>query len=157
MWREKLLMSRFRAIPYKPDHFDLLEIRERELINMSIMGEGKQRLTVLSQSGNCFTTMYKGKIIGVVGWFEMWPTVCEVFILPTIYIGESSLIFAKAMKNYLHSFEKLKKYKRVQVTAVNDKLHCRWLSWLEFNKEGILKNYGPNGEDCLMWARYSDD
>lgn len=149
-------MNKFKMIVYRPDHFDLLEIRERELHSLGIIKNGKERMDLLSQTGNCFTMMFGGKILGVVGWFELWPGVCEVFVLPTIFMFEAGRVFAKAIKIRLNVFEKVKKFRRIQVTAVKDKTHTRWLSWLGFNIEGTLKNYGPNGEDFLMWARYID-
>lgn len=150
-------MNKFKMIPYKLDHFDLLEIREREVQSMNIIGRAKERMEVLAQTGNCFTMIYSGKIIGVMGWFEHWPEVCELFVLPTIYLSEAGFIFARTMKRYLHSFEKVRNFRRVQVTAVKDILHNRWLSWLGFVIEGTLKKYGPNGEDFIMWARYKED
>ena len=149
-------MNKFKMIVYKSDHFDLLEIRERELRSIGIIKNGKERMDLLSQTGSCFTMIFNGKILGVVGWLEFWPGMCELFVLPTIYLPEAGVVFAKAMKKRLHSFEKIKKFQRIQVRSVKDKLHIRWLSWLGFNIEGTLKNYGVDGEDFLMWARYTD-
>lgn len=146
-------MSRFKLIPYKPDHFDLLEIREREVRTMQIIGHGKERMNALSQMGTCFIMMFDGRVLGAVGWFEFWPGVCELFVLPSIYLPKAGIVFAKAMKKHLHSFEKIKRFRRIQVTAVKDMVHIRWLTWLGFVTEGVLKNYGPNGEDFMMWAR----
>lgn len=146
-------MSKFRIIPYRPDYFDLLEIREREIQSMGVIGDAKKRMDVLSQTGNCFIMLFDGRLLGVVGWFEFWPGVCEVFVLPTIYMSKAGLVFARAIKKHLYNLEKVKKFQRIQVMAVKDKRHTRWLTWLGFNIEGTLKKYGPNGEDFLMWAR----
>lgn len=146
-------MNDFKVVVYKPDHFDLLEIREREVGSMGIIGKAKEKMAALSQVGNCFTMIFDGKILGVVGWFELWPGVCELFVLPTIHLPGAGRVFAKAMKKYLFSFEKVKNARRIQITSVKDELHIRWLTWLGFTIEGTLKQYGPNGEDFLMWAR----
>lgn len=149
-------MSKFKVIPYKPDHFDLLEVRVHEQESLRAIKNGKEILNAKLQNNCCFTMMYDGRMLGVMGWFDYWPGFCEILIVPSPYLAEYGKVAAKHIKQYFNQFEKINNYKRIQVTAVKDDLHHNWLSWMGFLVEGTLKNYGPNGEDFMMWARCAD-
>lgn len=143
-------------VPFDPAHIDLIDVREREAVGVFQLPNMKAKLSALATAGECFTFVYSGIILGVVGWIEFWPGVCEVFVVPSKYIGNYRIIFAKRIKENLIHLEKVLKYHRIQVTAVDDELHNRWLKWLGFTQEGVLRKYGVKGEDFIMWSRCKD-
>jgi hypothetical protein len=42
--------------------------------------------------------------------------------------------------------------RRFQTVAVDDNLHNRWLSFIGFEVEGLMKEYSVDGEDYKLWA-----
>ena len=67
-------------------------------------------------------------------------------------MSQYSIGFAKCIKRALNSgiFET---YHRIQIQAMDDDLHNRWLKFLGFELEGVFKKYDAQGNDYKMWAR----
>lgn len=91
-----------------------------------------------------------GTVLGVMGAVTLLPNVCEVFILASEDQTAHAITFAKCVRKELYTLRA--KYRRIQATAICDDFHKRWLSWLGFECEGILKSYGLNGEDMAIWG-----
>lgn len=98
--------------------------------------------TILSASG--------GTVLGVIGATNILPGVCEVFVLATKDQSAHPIIFAKSVRKELYTLKE--KYRRIQAVARDDDFHARWLNWLGFEKEGVLKKFGLHGEDMGMWG-----
>ena len=88
-----------------------------------------------------------------MGALELWPGACEVWVIPSTHIKRYSLVFAKLVKKNLKNLEETFGYHRVQVTALNDELHSHWLTFLGFEKEGVLRKYTLKQQDFAMWSR----
>lgn len=89
-------------------------------------------------------------ILGVLGVVPMTPGVCEVFIIASEQQKDHPLTFARAIRKELFTLKA--KFRRIQAVSKPDAFHRRWLSWLGFLEEGLLKKYGLDGEDMLMWG-----
>lgn len=89
-------------------------------------------------------------VLGVMGAVPLLPHVCEVFILASEDQTLHPITFAKAVRKELYTLKG--KYRRIQATSQNDDFHSRWLNWLGFNREGVLRCYGLHGEDMVMWG-----
>jgi hypothetical protein len=91
-----------------------------------------------------------GVVLGVLGAVPTMPGVCEVFIVASEDQQRFPLVFVRGVREELYTLRS--KYRRIQAISKNDKFHSRWLSWLGFEREGLMKKYGLNGEDMLMWG-----
>ena len=143
-----------KIVPFHPEHLNLMEIREHEMENVLSIKNSLERLEALTASGTCGTILYDGKILGVMGIFDMWKGVCEVWVLPSKNIPQHSLVFARVIKKYLKNIIELKHYNRIQVSALNDKLHNRFFEWLGFELEtpNGMKNFSFDGSNYNMWS-----
>ncbi len=141
-------------IDFHPAHMDLMEIREHELENVCF-GDYKEKFTTLSRMGVSGTAVYNGEILCVIGSFDMWEGVCEVWVLPSKSIEKHKLIFARLVKQQLVALEEVGNYHRVQVTALNDEFHNRFFTWLGFTREtpNGMKNFTKQKNNYNMWAR----
>ena len=88
-----------------------------------------------------------------MGFFELCPGVCEVWVLPSKYIPKHGFIFAKIIKSNLEQLWETRGYHRIQVHALDDKIHNRWLKWLGFKCEGILEKYSTKQQNFKIWAK----
>ncbi len=141
-------------IDFHPAHMDLMEIRDHE-VNEVCFGNYKEKFTTLSKLGVSGTIIYDGEILCVVGTFDMWEGVCEVWILPSKAIERHKLIFARTVKQQLLALEEVGNYHRIQVTALDDAFHNRFFKWLQFERETPygMKNFTKNKSTYNMWAR----
>ncbi len=91
-----------------------------------------------------------GKVLGIIGAVPMIPGVCEVFILASEEQINHPIPFGRLIKREVFTLKR--QYRRIQAVSKPDNFHYRWLSWLGFKAEGVLKAYGMNGEDMVMWG-----
>lgn len=141
-------------ITFHPEHLNLMDVRKHEIENVLALQNAREKLEALTDSGVCGTILYDGKILGVMGIFDMWKGVCEVWVLPSNNISNHKLIFARVVKKYLKNILDLKFYKRIQVTALNDDLHNRFFKWLGFELETPMgmQNFSFDGSNYHMWS-----
>lgn len=132
-------------VPFKPDHFDLLEMRahERTLDQAQLRG-----VAAISKSS---TFIIDGRILCVAGILELWTGVAEVFIIPSIYVSQYSVPFLLRTKTVLNAWQK--RYHRLQTASVDNEETNRFMTALGFKCEGVLVKYGANGLNYRQWAR----
>lgn len=133
-------------VPFIPEHFARMDVKAdaREAAKHPAMIPALERVghTVLANDG--YT------VLGVIGAVPTVPGVCEVFILATETQARFPVSFARVIRKELFTLKD--KYRRIQSVSKCDEFHYRWLSWLGFSAEGVLKRYGLNGEDMIMWG-----
>ncbi len=141
-------------IKFHPEHLNLMDVREHEVKNILKVEGAKERLEALIEVGTSGTIVYDGKILGVMGIFDIWKGVCEVWVLPCKNIPQHALIFARIIKKYLNNIVGLKHYDRIQVTALNNKTQNRFFQWLGFELEtpNGMKNFSNAGCNYNMWS-----
>ena len=63
---------------------------------------------------------------------------------------------ARATANLIDSFYNDNKLVRIQASVnVNDNKSISFAKWLGFKEEGVMKQYGPNGDDYIRLARFA--
>lgn len=98
-----------------------------------------------------------GVVLGLIGAMPRIPGVVEVFLIsskeqrsPKYKIG-----FAKAIKKVLFDFRS--KYRKIQSISYDTKELRKFHRFLGFTEEGLLKKYGMNNEDMIMWGLVCQD
>lgn len=141
-----------RVIPFKKEHIECMEIREYEQNTTLKIPQLQIALQSWEQSNNAGTLIHDGRVIAILGFWELWSGVCELYVLPSVYTAKYPLAFAKTAKRILESGI-FNNYRRIQIQAPDDELHNRWVKFLKFEKEGTFKKYDQLGNDLNMWAR----
>jgi len=142
-----------KVIPFKKEHLEVMEIRDYEKQTVCERPEFKRAMAIWETSRIAGTIVYDGRILAIMGSLDLWPGVCELFVLPSKYLSQYPIPFARCIKHAIYNSGMFDNYGRVQIQAADDKLHNRWLKFLNFEKEGTLRKYGLAGEDINMWAR----
>jgi hypothetical protein len=141
------------VIPFILEHLKLIELEKDDLFGTVLMTDVEKRLELFQSLGNGVTIIYKNIILGIIGFYEMWPRVCELWAAPSIYMKKYSLVYSRILKKYVEEICENLKFRRVQVTTLNNEKYNRWLKFLNFQSEGILRSYSYCGEDFKMWSR----
>ncbi len=143
-----------KVIQFHPEHLNVMDLRQHEIDNVLAIQNSRERIEALTSSGTCGTIVYDGKILGSMGIFDMWVGVCEVWVLPSVLVPQHALIFARVIKRYLDNIIELNHYKRIQVSALNDKTHNRFFEWLGFDREtpNGMKGFSLKGCNYNMWS-----
>ena len=134
-------------LPFTREHLALMRVKA-DVIEVAVspnIGETLENLgakTIFSADGKI--------VLGVVGAHRLLPNVAEVFVLASEDQKDHAITFAKCVRKELYTLKA--KYRRIQATSICDDFHKRWLEWLGFECEGVLKAYGLNGEDMAIWG-----
>lgn len=141
-------MNRIQQVPFKPEHMDVLIMREheRELIDPA-------KFTEMALKNNCFTFLINGVPLCLVGWVKLWHGVADVFVVPSVHVPYFPKSFYKAVKHYLDILEQDVGLRRMQTTSLADDETDSWMEHLGFKCEGTLEQYTINKLDYRMWAR----
>ena len=143
---------KYEIVPFKPEHWDMIEFREFEKETMGKM-LNEVRLRV-DAAGPAYTGLVNGKVAGFAGVIIMWPGVGEGWILGSDLFSKNKLWFLRNVKRYLGKIMNTHQMHRVQTTVLHGHTNLiRLVEFLGMRFEGRMKHYGPNGEDYLMYGR----
>lgn len=145
-------MINAKTIPFKVEHLEVMDIRDYELQTTFQLQNVQAGLKILEQSKTAGTIFYDGRVIAIMGLQELWPGVCELWVFPSKYLKAYAIPFARTIRKAITSGI-LSGYHRVQIQALDDDLHNRWIKFLGFEKEGTLRRYDKFGNDYNMWSR----
>ena len=141
-----------KVIPFKVAHYECLEPREYEASSVCCMPNLNFALKDWEDRKCAGTILHDGRILAIFGFYELWPGVCELFILPSKYTIKYPVAFARCVKRTIESGV-FNNHHRVQLRGIDDKTHNKFNEFLGFEKEGTFKKYDSAGNNFNMWAR----
>lgn len=150
---QKRMSKNFGLLPFSPGHLGFMELREREKTMLDMLAT-PEALTILK----AVTIVEYGpddfiRVLGVVGMRLMWEGVADVFLIPCLHLNKRNTIgFVRQVKAAMKIARDEYRIRRFQTVAVDDELHNRWLSFIGFEEEGLMKEYSVSGEDYKLWA-----
>lgn len=146
-------MNDFEIIDFKIEHFEELECRSYESQFVKMFKNPLQAVTQLTKSGPSFTLIIRDQILAIGGFFKYWDGVFECWQIPSKNVPAYAKNYSRHVRYKMREFERQYNIKRVQSSCPNDDSHDRWMKFLGFSKECILKKFGPLGEDYALHAR----
>lgn len=134
-----------RLVPFTSNHLAQMDVKA----DAKIAADDPKMVPALESYGSTLLTD-DGKVLAIIGAVPTVPGVCEVFVLASDLQAVHPQSFARPVKRLVLKLRK--EYRRIQAVSLADDFHHRWLSWLGFKAEGVLKKYGMQGEDMIMWG-----
>lgn len=145
-------MSNHKAIPFKAAHIECMDIREQELNLLNSNPKFLRSLPYLESEKCAITIISKGIVIAVLGYIELQKGVFEIWLIPSKHIYKDSIAFARLVWYYKNTILEHFDWHRLQVIAADDDLHNRWVRFLKFEREGLLRSWGPDKQDFVIWS-----
>lgn len=142
-------MNNANIITFHPNHFDLLEIRDREKNVISL-----EVINAIASEGVAFSIVFKGVFLAVIGMTQIWNGVAVAYVVPSVYAKKYPVPFVRTVKRMLESTEKAMNLHRIQTDSFDDEETNKWMMFLGFHDEGVMKQFSPLKEDYRRWARY---
>lgn len=140
---------------YKPEHaYDILERNVRDIdLQLSQYLNWEEQCKLFAEHP-AYTLFVNGDVVACGGVVLMGFDRGEAWTLFSILISRYPKAVIKATKSCLKNIVSEQNLKRVQA-LVNPKYTKghRFLSFLGFQKEGLLRFYGPNGENMTLYSR----
>ena len=143
-----------RIVPFDMAHVNLMDLKEEYVDEVFRTPAGLEQLEIAAEAGDAFTLMHDGRILCVGGVSNVWTGVGQVWLIPSQYVNDYSLIFVKYVKNFLGSMMKSHGLHRMQaVISAELPNGQKWITKLGFTKEGLMAHYSPNGIDYYLYAK----
>lgn len=147
-------MIKFNSVPFRVDHVDLMDLRPEEIAGSNLENARKRISELALQSEQALTYTYGGRVIAAMGFMLIWDGVIQGWVVPTVYVADVPVAFAKTVKRYVESVAETFKCHRFQTGSYVDPLHKRWMKFLGFESEGVLKQFTPDKRDYENYARF---
>jgi len=135
-------------ITFKKEHLEIMDIGAREAGLLSAEGSGE----ALENSSMAFTGIIDGRIIACGGVVVNRYGAGEVWLLPSTRLKDHKLEVCKAIKQWLDGVVVDAGLHRLQSHCIDDDFHAAWMTFLGFEKEGVLRQY-IKGTDYAIWGK----
>lgn len=93
----------------------------------------------------------EGRILAIVGFAEVWwPGRFYVWGLLADRIGHKMVTITRSGRRFMENLP----HRRIEMTVTaGHEEGFRWAKLLGFQCEGLMRCYGPQGEDCFLFSR----
>lgn len=83
-----------------------------------------------------------------------WKGFGEYWLVPSVHVKHfPKAVFKTAVEFIEDTIDKLGLYRVQAVIMANNPAHVRWIEALGFEREGLMKKFGPMKEDKFLYAR----
>ncbi len=140
------------SIPFKPGHLDLMPIKEIYAGDPTLI---ERTHYICSSPGVlAYTLVRNGLVIAVIGGHILWPGVMQVWMITSDRCREFPKDFHTSILKTMDFVIARYNLRRIQceVKYGYDE-GVRWITSLGFQCEGIMREYGPEGSDYILYAR----
>ena len=143
-----------RIVPFQVEHLEVFNMRESDAKRLAMDPRTADKMIALANMHTGGTLFYDGRIVGIFGYYEMWPGVIELWAFPSVYAKRYAMIYLRSVKRYLNGIVESFKPHRVQTCALADELHDEWMKFLGLECEiDILRQYSADKQDYRMWSK----
>jgi hypothetical protein len=154
MWRDIPGVS---IIPFHWGHPYAANLREFDQAYFRDVPNYRDVLRMYQATGNAYTAMVGGKVACCFGYQTLWPGVAEAWMLTSDQVNTKAVSLTRSAGRYFDHIATKEALRRLQITVnARHRLAVRWADALQFTREGVLRHYGPDKSDHIMFARYYD-
>lgn len=147
----RLKYPKQKIVDWMPIHLDMITLNDFDTEHLDMYKKNLNRQTM---PGYRFTAMERDTIYACFGLWELWPGVAECWLIPNTNIGKRVFRFHKACLLFFEHAANKRDIKRLQITvrSRND-LAVHWAERCYFNKEGLMRKWGPEYDDYWIMSR----
>lgn len=137
-----------KVIPFHANHVRLMNLQPTQRWALSVLPP--EYLTALNRLGSAVSAEHEGKIIACAG------VAIQGFGAGTLwgFVSHDAGPYFIRLDRCVRRLLTIRPLRRIEASAeVDFRPGCRWLELLGFQSEGVMRSYGPNGEDHMRYAR----
>ena len=141
-------------VDYKPEHIESILDGDMSKMARKSFGMAEDIAHGLVAPGLAFTGLIDGYVIASAGIKPLWPGVGEAWIVASDNMPKKKLSVIKLIRENFDRMIQDNNFVRVQAGVRYDWPEAkRFAEFLGFEHEGIMRKYGPDGQDYLRMAR----
>lgn len=139
---------------FDPSHLEGLHLADIYDTDPKLLSRWKALGEDIKNMGIATTIWADGQVLACIAIVRLYDGVGEVWTLASKRIQEHPLAYIKALRRGIEIHMSVMKLWRLHGTIRADFPSAnKWIKTLGFEKEALLKKYGPGGEDHYMFAR----
>jgi len=136
-----------KVIPFKAEHLKVMDIRNHE--DRLLANDG-----ILQCLENSFadTIIIDGRVVASRGVAPSFDGVADIWLIPSVYLENHAATALRSAILWVEEMQQDFGLRRMETVCIDDRLHNRWMTALEFECEGIKRQY-YKGKNYKMWSR----
>ena len=143
-----------RIIDFQADHAEELFTKSTTLATADSKYTLRHWLDRMEKKDRAFTLIDNGHLVVSGGIIPIWERMGEAWLIPSDQIPKYKLKIIKTLRDHISSITEEDGLRRLQATVRTDyEVAVRFIEFMGFKREGLMKNYGPDGVDHFMYAR----
>ena len=141
-------------VPFDIVFFDAMDLRSWDQMGIDCQENVRERIANYAANGPAYTVLIDNEVMACGGVYIHWQGVGEAWVLTSPLVEKHMVSFHKAVKTKLQEIARDHNLHRIQ--CVVNQIYRRSQKWVErlgFEREGLLKYYGPDRTSYYMYAR----
>ena len=140
---------------YEPNDAYNLDYRQLDASYFSTYNETVTYVEALQSVGPAITIIYNGQIAACWGFAQIVPGVYEAWCLGSKLFNQYPVATTRTGKFVIEHGAQYLAAHRIQVTILDkNQVAKNWASVLQFEYEGLMKQFGHDKADYAMYAKY---
>lgn len=140
--------------PFDRTHLNLINPHDIYSTDKGLLRRWADAAPSIEGSGAATSIFFENVILAIILFMPIYDGVAEVITISDRRIEEHKKEYVKALKKGIQIHMDARGLWRLQATIRADVDFAeRWIEVLGFEKEGLLRKFGPSGEDHFMFAR----
>ena len=138
--------------PYEEGDIDKIIPRDMDL---RLTGpDYKERIRKNAERSETITVQKDGEILAITGLVIIHPGMAEIWSFTGKAIDKYKILFAQASIMVVDFWIRKYNLHRLQAnTHVEHATSIKWLEWLGFEREGLMRKFGASAENFYLYAR----
>jgi RimJ/RimL family protein N-acetyltransferase len=142
-------------LPFNISHYDLMDIRQPELLAVARGYELREMIRTQSEMGTATTVFQHSKPVAIMGVVHFWNGVGELWSLFDESARKMPMTMLKTGHSYCDISFRYLCLHRLQITVrTDDNRAIRYAKHLGFDVETVMRRYGPDKVDYLLMTRF---
>ena len=144
-----------QMVSFEPEQWKGIEPRGIHLGPLLDQISLQERLPLYRAAGPAFTLLTgEGEVVASGGVLLAHSGLGEAWVLTSGLVSECVTVFAGEVKRKLEELQHGNSLHRVQAMCEEgDDMSSRWLEWLGFRKEALLRQYLPSKRNVRLYVR----
>jgi hypothetical protein len=151
----KIQGTKISVVPFRSYLLNLMDLNQFDQDNLK-QTNYYAYIDAASEQGYGYTVIENGKPMLSFGVVPQWKGVAELWLIPDqTLIKKHKIKFHKGALQFMKLAAADLKLHRLHVTVSSLNVSAlKWIKSIYFVEEGILKHYGVDSSDYVMFARY---
>lgn len=143
-----------RLIDFQADHAEELFTKSSTLVAADAKYTLRHWLESAEKKDRAFTLIDNGHLVVAGGIRQIWDGLGEAWMIPSDRIPKYKIKMIKTLRSHIDLITEEDGLRRLQATVRDDfDIAKKFIEFLGFKREGLMKNYGPDGTDHIMYSR----